>query len=436
MSNKNLARRIDIMVTIAGSDVSSDVNKYLQSLTYTDNEEDKADDLQITLDDREGIWIKSWLKNISANESGQQTNTTNSTSANKYNIGDEVIANGQPKYTSYGTRPGQSLSNYKGKITHLNLKDEVPYPIHIDQKGWFAESEITIQTANADKSYSGIKGIEIQAVIIQKNWDSDGKDEVLDCGSFEVDSIDVQGPPTKLSIKSTSIPYTTTTRTQTKTKAWENIKLSKIANEIATQNGMKCMFESSYDPLYVRKEQVQQSDIVFLSNLCKSAGISLKVTAKTIVLFDAKTYEDKPPIREVKNGSSDVLTYSFGTSSNDTSYSSCHVSYTDPNTKETIEYTYKPENSDGTGQVLEINEKVNNKEEARQLAMKRLRQKNKAEFSASFSIVGDVTMVAGVTVNVIGWGIFDGKYIVESATHNVTGGYKTNIKLRKVLEEY
>jgi hypothetical protein len=68
--------------------------------------------------------------------------------------------------------------------------------------------------------------------------------------------------------------------------------------------------------------------------------------------------------------------------------------------------------------------------------MKRLRQKNKAEFSADFTLVGDCRLVAGVTVEVGGWGVFDGKYIIETATHNFTGGYTVGVKLRRVLEGY
>lgn len=432
MSDRNMARRVEIRLEFEGVDISADINKYLLSMTYTDNEEDKTDDLQLTLDDREGVWLGDWL-NTPAQPSYPPP------SKDGWKIGDEVSVSGKPQYSSYGNgKPGKMLTNHKGKVTHLNLKKGIPYPIHVDHKGWFAENQVQKIAEKQDTmtQSAGAKGAMIRAIIIQKNWDSTGKDKVLDCGVFEVDSIDGSGPPAKVNIKGTSIPYTSTIRKQKKTKAWENIYLKSIVEEIANKNGMKCMFESAYNPYYNRREQVQQSDIVFLQTLCKNAGISLKVTAKTIVLFDAATYEGKDAIRTIKRGEADVLSYRFSTNFNDTAYSSCHVSYTDPKTGETIEYTYKPRDADKNGQVLEINEKVNNREEARQLAMKRLRQKNKREFTADFTLVGDLDLVAGVTVNVVGYGAFDGKYIVESATHNLTGGYTVDIKLRRVLEGY
>lgn len=216
------ARRAVIRLTFSGVDISADINKHLLSLTYTDNEEDKTDDLQLSLDDKEGVWLGSWLNTPSAS-----------------------------------------------------------------------------------------KGAEISAVIVQKNWESDGKDRVLDCGVFAVDTVDGSGPPAKATIKAGSIPYASTIRTQKKTKAWEKYTLSGIAKEIAGANGFACMFESASDPFYQRKEQMQESDITFLQRLCKAAGISLKVTAKIIVLFDAAAYEQKDAVRTIQRGKADVGSYSF-----------------------------------------------------------------------------------------------------------------------------
>ena len=170
--------------------------------------------------------------------------------------------------------------------------------------------------------------------------------------------------------------------------------------------------------------------------MCKKAGISLKVTSKTIVLFDAEEYEKKTEVKKLKAGKGNILNYSFSTKTADTAYSSCHVSYTDPDTEEVIEYTYTPEDANADGQTLEIKQKVRNVEEAKELARKSLRARNKGETTAEFTLVGDVDYVAGITVRVYGYGEFNGKYIVEQATHNITGGYKVNIKLRSCLEGY
>lgn len=62
------ARRTVVRLTFAGVDISADINKHLLSLTYTDNEEDKTDDLQLSLDDREGVWLGNWLNTPNASK--------------------------------------------------------------------------------------------------------------------------------------------------------------------------------------------------------------------------------------------------------------------------------------------------------------------------------------------------------------------------------
>ena len=60
MSNKDLARRTEAEVFFDGVDISVSLSKYLLSLTYTDNEEDATDDIQIRIEDREG-WATQGL---------------------------------------------------------------------------------------------------------------------------------------------------------------------------------------------------------------------------------------------------------------------------------------------------------------------------------------------------------------------------------------
>ncbi|MBP2015699.1 phage late control D family protein [Anaerococcus degeneri] len=341
------ARRAKLEVKYDGADISKDLADYLNSLTYTDNEEDESDDLQISVGDKEGRWARDWLKQ-----------------------------------TGFG------------------------------------------------------KGGEIEASIIQ--IDEDLNERELKCGKFKVDTVNESGPPTKVTLKASAIPTDSKIIAEEKTKAWENIKLSAIASDIAGKNKLKSEFESEEDPLYDRREQSKKSDIEFLKELCKDAGISLKVTDKKIVLFDASKFEKLPPIDTIKRGESNVLRWTFGTNFIEAGYSKCEVTYTDPKTKETIKGEFKnPKADQSTGRVLKINTKVKDKAEADKLAKKQLREKNKKETQASLEVVGNINYVAGVNLKIDGWGIYDGKYMIQSADHNISnGGYKVSLSLRKVLEGY
>ncbi|MCF8017844.1 MAG: SH3 domain-containing protein [Vallitaleaceae bacterium] len=358
-------------------------------------------------------------------------------------IGDAVIVNGQPQYSSYGSgTPGTPVTNYSGNITSLNLKSGVPYPIHVGQLGWFAENQVQKAGAASSTSTSNttVKGLRIQAVFVRKNWNGDGKDKMLDCGQFELDSVDANGPPSILTIKGTSLPFSAQIRQTKKSKAWEAYTLSRIASEIAALNRMTCMYESANDPYYNRVEQITMSDISFLSQLCHNAGISLKVSNNIIVLFDQASYEAKPAVFTIKKGSGSYTKYKLRTGEADMKYASCRVSYINPSTGSTIQatvYVEGYESDNEKNQCLEITAKVSSIGEARALAEKFLRLKNKYEYTATFTLPGNPDIVAGVTVMLSGWGAWDGKYIVNQAIHSVgSSGYTTQIKLRHVLEGY
>ena len=54
-------RRVSVEISIQGKDVSMDLWPHLLSLSYVDKADDELDDLQLTLEDREGLWQGDWL---------------------------------------------------------------------------------------------------------------------------------------------------------------------------------------------------------------------------------------------------------------------------------------------------------------------------------------------------------------------------------------
>ena len=59
-------RRTNALILYNGKNISSSLAPYLKSLTVTDNMGGMADDLQITLEDREALWQASWLPEMGA----------------------------------------------------------------------------------------------------------------------------------------------------------------------------------------------------------------------------------------------------------------------------------------------------------------------------------------------------------------------------------
>lgn len=355
MSNRDLARRTRIEIAFDGVDLTDTFTPYLLSVSYTDNEEDEADDLQIKLHDRDGIWMHEWLTTI------------------------------------------------------------------------------------VNASSTATEGLTMHAVIVRENWNGDGSDAVLDCGAFALDSIDRNIAPATITLKGTSMPYTSTLRQTLKTKSWEAYSLSGIANEMAQGAGMSCMYLSTDDPYYARVEQLQTSDIGFLSHLCHNAGISLKITNKIVVLFDQVAFEQTPAVFTIAHGSlGGYSSCKLSMGAADTAYASCKVQYTNQ-----LGNTYTgvavddTASSSNTQQLVVSTQQVSSDAQAQALAEKMLRRYNKFACTAQITLPGNPLLVAGVTVELSGFGAWDGKYLVSQAKHTVdSGGYATALTLRHVMEGY
>jgi hypothetical protein len=334
-------RRARLLLTYGNRDISADLAPYLLDFSYTDYASGKADDLQISLEDRAGLWRSSWMPE---------------------------------------------------------------------------------------------KGATLVASLLVQHWEREGQVQKLPLGKFEVDEIESSGPPDTVKIKALSVPVSSSLVGEDKTRAWEKTRLSVIAKDIAGGAGLKLLYDADYNPEYDRIEQTEESDLAFLLRLCEDAGLALKVTNKQVVVFDESKYEKMAPITTIVRGKSSVISYSAISATREV-YSAARVEYKGGHGKESIRYTYTPPNRPKTGKTLVINERVTSIAEAERLAKMRLRQKNKEEVKFSITMMGDIRLVAGVTVMIQGWGKFDGKYFVETAEHSGPG-YTVKLELRRVLEGY
>ncbi len=59
--SQNGAMVTDPILAFDGVDISDEIRWYLLSMSFTDNEEDETDDLQIKLQDAKGRWLQKWL---------------------------------------------------------------------------------------------------------------------------------------------------------------------------------------------------------------------------------------------------------------------------------------------------------------------------------------------------------------------------------------
>lgn len=449
MSDVNTARSTTVDISFDNANITKDLLPYFLSLSYTDCEDGETDDLQISLQDREGIWLESWLAHASdsLSDSSSKSNTSSESDAS-LKAGTELSLNNVKGYVdsatskSFGTKTGTFYlwddKVIRKRVRITNRSDRVGKPGQVTC--WIDEADAKKSSGGGGESSTAAVGggTIIKASIIRQNFNNDGKDENLPCGEFELDDIGASGPPSVITLKASSLSYSSQIRQTKKTKAWESYNLEGIAKEMASTNGMTLSFLSSANPSYSRVEQYNESDTAFLSRLCRNAGLSLKATAGSLVIFDQSEYEKGNVILKIKKGNGSYDKYKFSAGKANKSYTSCRVSYVTPSGA-LIEGTAKVSDYDAeskNNQQLEIRAKVNSVAEAEQLAAKNLRLHNKFEKTASFSLNGNPVLLAGVCVEIDGFGFFNGKYFITKAKHKVSGKYTTDIELRKVLEGY
>ncbi len=328
------ARWAEVVIYYEGVNISMDIAPYLLNFTYTDNASDKADDISLTLEDRERLWCNDWFPT---------------------------------------------------------------------------------------------KGDKIKASIVIHDWEAENQTQSLPCGTFEVDQIECAGPPNHVTIKAVSTLVSKPMRQEKHTKAWENVKLSIIAGDVASKNGLSLFWDSSEDPFFDRRDQVETSDLEFFSGLARDYGIAVKVTDTQLVCYLEEDYEAKAPVGELSFGDKKVISWSF-TSKAAGTYKSAKLQYHDHVKDETYEVE-EAGDAEGTGRVLEINQKADNLGDAKKIAKEKLRKANKKEITGSITLMGDLRFVGSSNIKISGFGAFDGVYSIEKATHSVSGSYTTKLDL-------
>jgi phage protein D len=329
---------------------------------------------------------------------------------------------------------------YNGTNISEDVTADLDAAVWTDKSGGEAD-EISVNLHNTHGRWSDewlpAKGAKLTASIEVQNWDGDGNTAVLPCGTFEIDQIDVSGGDggSKVSIKGISVPITSKARGSKKTKAWEDMRLSLIAAEIAGKAGLELYFDLENDPLYRREDQIEETDLGFLQGLCDDAGAVLKVSHEKIVIFGQGRREAEDAILVITPRM--IASWSFSSRASRV-YKAARVEYHDPETDEDFGFDVDGDLADLSGEdendrVMVINQRVKSQAEAETLARSSLRGANKTEVTGSFSCMGDVRLVAGVNVQMQGFGKFDGKYVIDTVTHSIGNKYGVSVQIRRAL---
>ncbi len=271
------------------------------------------------------------------------------------------------------------------------------------------------------------KGDRMSSELILYNWDSDGTEERLYCGEFELDDMSFSGRPLKGALGAVSIPRNEPFNTQKRTKTWEGITVCQIAQEIADRAGVSLYYEADTIPVGII-EQNEQTDCKFLYSVCADYGLAMKVYANKIIIFDEEAYENRPTVADIDE--SDMSAWNYKSTMAGT-YTGANIRFTDPNNEE--EYTI---HIGGGNRILELNETTDSIEDAERKGIAKLNNENKKAITMSITVKTNIKILAGTCINVTGLGAkINGKYYVDKAStqKSGSGACKTKLTVHRVI---
>ncbi len=328
-----------------------------------------------------------------------------------------------------GTRPIRKASfvlKYEGKDVTADLLPVVLSLSYTDKLSG-ESSDLDIDIMNYQriwmKDWIPTKGDKLQC-----QFKYDGIPEVLNCGGFEVDDFEYSGAPDKLRLSALATAITGKLR-EKNTKSYEKTTLKQVASDVASRNGLKLMGEIK-DVKIERITQNEQSDLEFVTKLADEYGYLTKVENGQLIFYDLDKMKEAPAALTLSDAQ--IKSYRI-TSQAQGTYSAAEIKYQNPGQKKLIEHK-ETDPSIKKGDTLKVKGRAESKAQAIEKCKAALKKANDGETKMEVDVEGDYRCVAGVNVQIVGYGRFDDKYQIEQATHKLSKstGWTTNLTLKKI----
>ena len=260
-----------------------------------------------------------------------------------------------------------------------------------------------------------------------------GDEALLDCGEFQIDELELDGPPDVMRIRCLAAYITPAMRTAN-TVAYEGMGVMEIAAQIAAKYGLALVAatsESSSDVVFERVTQRRQTDLEFLKRLAREHNFDFTIRAGQLIFYDRPALESVPAVQTIVRA--DTVRFSFRNRSRRI-YDGAQFSYFDPDIKELISQSVSANSPSPTGDTLKIVARCENAQQAMVKAEALLHLHNMVFVDTYLESPGCTVLVAGNNVNLSGWGALDGTYLIETAQHRLArvAGYSTSIAARRI----
>lgn len=256
--------------------------------------------------------------------------------------------------------------------------------------------------------------------------------QLLACGSFQVDDLQLSGPPDAFRLRCLAAYITPAMRTRLSV-AYEGQTLLAIAATIASKYGLGLVSAPELeDVAFARVTQRDETDLEFLARLADEFGYDFTVRGAQMIFYAHAALQLAAPIATIVRGELERFAFRNRTRR---IYSAASAAYFDPSGKQLIAQSMSAAAAAPTGDTLKIIARCENAAQAGLRAAAALNRNNRSFFSARLTGPGNPALCAGCNVLLSGWGMLDGVYLIETARHLLSRerGYTTEVEALRSL---
>ena len=329
---------------------------------------------------------------------------------------------------AYPVRAPQWILTYEGVNISADISAMVLGITYMDRVGG-AASEIEIVLEDHEKLWQGPwypRQGDVTNLLMGYQ-----AEPLLPCGDFQVDEIELEGPPDVFRIRCLSAYITPPMRTR-RSAAYEGRTLGQIAQTIATLYRLTLVITAKDpDPVYARITQKNETDLEFLRRLADEQGYEFSIRGRQLVFYPRAALDQIEPVMTIQR--SEVLAFAFANKTHRT-YKAAQIDHQQPSTKKLLSGASSGTPNSAVSDTLKLQVRCENAAQANVKADAALRRANMSAATARLELEGSTNLCAGNAVIVGGFGISDGAYMLQSSRHRLTrgGGYTTEVEARRI----
>lgn len=295
----------------------------------------------------------------------------------------------------------------------------------------------TISITLNNKSLKWLKGswfpqstdyIKMSIRVNHWRWQKDNR--TVYCGKFAVDELEAGGFPSTITIGGISVPIHTGFNVTQRNKTYKKTSLRAILAEIAKRADISLVFSGDNHKID-EVSQEGKTDMEFAFSLCSDYDLSMKVYNGKLVVYDQTDYEKrKKSFTLDRSDLGDSGAYHFMRAVTK-AYDGVKLQYQNKDGKN-ITYRYVVPGKKGK-RLLVLSVSAESHGDAEKKAKAKLAANLRQTVTATFKLMGDPRYQACKVFELTGFGKFDGRYFIDKAVHEKSGGYFTTIQCHRCV---